>query len=170
MRIRRLAEAQINKLGFDVETASDGFQAVRLVQENPLQYSVVLMDCQMPKMDGFEATRSIRDFEENQSSHMVIIAMTANALSGHRERCIQAGMDGYISKPISLSQLAEVLAQWEVVSSVFDDLGSSELLEEVLDGPILEPRTIASIRKLHIPGEADFLSELIDMYLIDLEI
>ena len=73
------------------------------------EYDLVLMDCQMPRMDGFEATRRIR---QTGSSQVPIIAVTANAMSGDRERCIREGMNDYLSKPVQLSALAEVLESW----------------------------------------------------------
>lgn len=74
-----------------------------------IPYDLVLMDCQMPEMDGYIATRAIREQEAATGAHLPIIAMTANAMLGDRERCLQAGMDAYISKPMKSDQLFEVL-------------------------------------------------------------
>jgi CheY-like chemotaxis protein len=70
------------------------------------------MDCQMPVMDGFQATRIIREQESENGQHIPIIAMTANALHGDREKCISAGMDDYISKPVTMAQLRALLENW----------------------------------------------------------
>ncbi|MDQ6950858.1 MAG: response regulator [Mariprofundales bacterium] len=109
---QRVAQMHLQKLGYLVHVAGDGEEAVRVVEQCP--YSLVLMDCQMPVMDGFEATHTIRQHEQalKHGGHLTIIAMTANAMSGDRERCLAAGMDDYLSKPISRQRLGEVLNRW----------------------------------------------------------
>ncbi len=97
-----VALRQLRKLGYEADLASDGADAVRLFQER--EYNVVLMDCQMPKVDGFEATRKIRELTKGRAP-VRIVAMTANAMRGDRERCLEAGMDDYITKPVRLEEL-----------------------------------------------------------------
>jgi CheY-like chemotaxis protein len=75
-------------------------------------YSLVLMDCQMPEMDGFDATIEIRKREDESGSHLPIVAMTAHAVRGDRERCLDAGMDDYLAKPISAADLGAMLIRW----------------------------------------------------------
>jgi signal transduction histidine kinase/ActR/RegA family two-component response regulator len=99
--------AMLQKLGIEATLVADGRQAVDAVAATP--FDLVLMDCQMPVMDGFEATRIIRDGSE---SRPVIVAVTANAMAGDAERCRAAGMDDYISKPISVRELRRVLSPW----------------------------------------------------------
>ena len=102
---QKFAVRAIEKAGHKVVVANNGREAVEAWQHE--HYDVVLMDVQMPEMDGFEATRTIRDKEKklNPIPHTPIIAMTANAMKGDRERCLEAGMDGYVSKPVKRETL-----------------------------------------------------------------
>lgn len=109
---QRVAMRQLEFLGYSVVTAINGEEALDRLEEIPNGYALVLMDCQMPHMDGFEATAAIRKKEQISGEHVPIVAMTANAMKGDRERCIAAGMDDYISKPITLARLREVLERW----------------------------------------------------------
>ncbi len=104
-----VAKEMLEQLGCDVELAVNGLEAFqRLKQES---FDLVLMDCQMPVMDGYEATREIRNWEENQRSEpTTIVALTAHALSSDREKCIQAGMNDYLTKPFTISSLVEILS------------------------------------------------------------
>jgi two-component system sensor histidine kinase/response regulator len=106
---QKLAVHQLNQLGYAVDIASNGQEALDALATVP--YALVLMDCQMPLMDGFEATRRIRQNEQSAGGHIQIVAMTANAMQGDRERCLEAGMDDYLAKPIRRELLAELLAQ-----------------------------------------------------------
>jgi CheY-like chemotaxis protein len=95
-------------MGYRSDAVGNGKEAVKALEMVP--YDVVLMDVQMPEMDGYEATRLIRDSQSKVRNHEVpIIAMTAHAMKGDRERCIEAGMDDYISKPIRPQRLVEVM-------------------------------------------------------------
>jgi signal transduction histidine kinase/CheY-like chemotaxis protein len=99
----------VERLGYRADVAANGAEAVNILKG--LQYDAVLMDCQMPEMDGYEATRLIRAGEA-AGRHVPIIAMTAAALAGDRERCLAAGMDDYISKPVKLHVVAALLERW----------------------------------------------------------
>jgi two-component system, sensor histidine kinase and response regulator len=94
---------QLQKRGHSVEVAADGHEALKILKLG--KCDLVLMDVQMPHMDGFEATAAIREIEKKQGGHFPIIAMTAHAMKGDRERCLAAGMDGYISKPFQIDVL-----------------------------------------------------------------
>lgn len=109
---QKLAERVLTKLGYSPSKALNGKEAVDAVRQN--QYDIILMDVQMPVMDGLEATQNIRLLKKYQP---VIIAMTANAMQGDREKCIAAGMDDYISKPIRPEDLVKMLEKWAEVPS-----------------------------------------------------
>ncbi len=106
---RKVASRMLESLGYRCDIADNGLAAVEALARGA-RYDVVLMDCQMPIMDGFEATRKIRELE-GEDRHTTIIATTAGALQGDREQCLAAGMDGYISKPIDRGELARALEQ-----------------------------------------------------------
>jgi PAS domain S-box-containing protein len=104
---QRVGVALLKRLGHSADVVANGKQAVE--QARAKSYDAILMDVEMPEMDGLEATAAIRAWEEGKGARIPIIAMTAHALAGYREHCIAAGMDGYISKPVSLDQLANEL-------------------------------------------------------------
>jgi len=105
---QKLATRLLEKMGYRSDAVGNGREAVKALET--VAYDVVLMDVQMPEMDGYEATRVIRDPQSSVQNHEVpIIAMTANAMKGDRERCIKAGMDDYVSKPIEPKKLLEVI-------------------------------------------------------------
>ncbi|RYZ77285.1 MAG: response regulator [Proteobacteria bacterium] len=99
--------AVLKKLGVNAELAKDGQEAVELASQN--NYNLILMDCQMPVVDGFEATRRIRSMKCGPFLPVRIVALTANAMSGDRERCLAAGMDDYISKPFKADDIRRIL-------------------------------------------------------------
>ncbi|MFF9819302.1 response regulator [Streptomyces sp. NPDC014006] len=105
-----VAQGLLTSLGYSVDIAADGIEALRMTQER--SYPVVLMDCQMPRMDGYGATRELRRRERGTGGHVPVIAMTASALAEDRERCLDAGMDDYISKPITADELEQALSRW----------------------------------------------------------
>ena len=108
---REVALAILGQLGFTADAVFDGAQAVKALQNTP--YDLVLMDCEMPEMDGYEATRRIRDPRTAALNPQTpIVAVTASAMPGDRERCLRAGMDDYLAKPIEPDELAQVLAKW----------------------------------------------------------
>jgi CheY-like chemotaxis protein len=106
---QRVAARMLEKLGHRVDVAVNGIEAVDAVSR--IAYAAVLMDCQMPEMDGFEATIQIRR-REGSDRHTPIIAVTAGAMTGDAEKCLAAGMDSYISKPVKAAALAAVLGPW----------------------------------------------------------
>jgi two-component system, sensor histidine kinase and response regulator len=109
---QRLARAMLQKWGHSVEIAQNGREAVEMWQREP--FDLILMDVQMPEMDGFEATRLIRQQEEGTDRHIPIVAMTARAMKGDREHCLESGMDGYVSKPVRKRELYLAIAHFFV--------------------------------------------------------
>jgi CheY-like chemotaxis protein len=106
---QRVATKLLQKAGCEVDVVANGKLAVDAVRGN--NYDLVLMDCMMPEMDGFEATAEIRRME-GESRHTIIFALTANAMAGDRERCLAAGMDDYLSKPFDLAALQRAIENW----------------------------------------------------------
>ena len=106
---QKVACKMLEKLGYRVDVASNGQEAVAAHERTP--YPLIFMDCQMPEVDGFEATALIRKME-GKSAHTPIVAMTANAMQGDRERCLAAGMDDYVAKPVRQKELQAVLETW----------------------------------------------------------
>jgi CheY-like chemotaxis protein len=105
-----VAVALLKKMGLSVDVVADGSEAVKALEQIP--YDLVFMDCQMPIMDGYEATRVIRDPNSKALNHAIpIIAMTANAMQGDREKCLEAGMNDYTSKPVKLEELQKVIGR-----------------------------------------------------------
>jgi CheY-like chemotaxis protein len=112
---QRLALRMLEKRGHSVLLANDGREAVAILQRE--QVDVVLMDVQMPDMDGFQATAAIRHAEKTSGAHLPIVALTAHAMKGDMERCLANGMDGYLSKPIRAHDLDRALAEALTVSA-----------------------------------------------------
>ena len=107
---RELAQEILKEAGFVVDTAEDGEIAVqKMKQAAPGQYDLILMDIQMPKMDGYEATRQIRALPDAAKAGIPIFAMTANAFEEDRQNALKAGMDGHIAKPLDIPHLLQVL-------------------------------------------------------------
>jgi CheY-like chemotaxis protein len=104
---QRVGKLILQRAGFTIDLAADGMETLEAHRRQP--YDLILMDCQMPIMDGFEASREIRSLTLPQPA---IVAVTANALVGERERCLNAGMDDYLSKPFQAEQLVAVVVKW----------------------------------------------------------
>jgi CheY-like chemotaxis protein len=107
-----VAQKMLEKVGLKPVLANNGVEALKLLDEQ--SFDLVLMDCQMPELDGFDATREIRkqDIRAINSQPVPVVAMTANVMSGDRERCLEVGMDDYIGKPVQRDQLTAVLNKW----------------------------------------------------------
>jgi signal transduction histidine kinase/CheY-like chemotaxis protein/ligand-binding sensor domain-containing protein len=155
---QRVALRMLQRLGYRADVAGNGLEAVGAVQRQ--KYDVVFMDVQMPEMDGYEATAQIRRIE-GTSRHTTIIAMTANALQGDREKCLAAGMDGYIAKPIRQKDL--VLALKRNPSDVRETgAGAGKARGGLLDESIL-----TDLRELAGPDDPDLLGQLLTMFIVE---
>lgn len=122
-----VVKKMLEKAGLTPVTTNDGVEAIEALRDE--QFDLVLMDCQMPRMDGYEATEVIREREASQGlMRMPVIAMTANAMSGDRERCLAVGMDDYLSKPVKPSQLENMLRQWLPMEDVLSEQYSEQAM------------------------------------------
>jgi two-component system sensor histidine kinase/response regulator len=108
---REIVRLQLRSLGMQPYLVSSGARAVEVAAERHFHF--ILMDCQMPKMDGYQTTEKIRELQRTRSERSIIIALTANALQGARERCLAAGMDDFMSKPVTIEKLGHTLLKWQ---------------------------------------------------------
>ncbi|MBI5032420.1 MAG: PAS domain S-box protein [Chloroflexi bacterium] len=146
---QKLAMQMLKKMGYRADVAGNGLEAVEAVQRQT--YDVVLMDVHMPEMDGLEATRKIRQLPN--CSRIYIIAMTANAMQGDRETCLEAGMDDYISKPVQVKELQTALERGAVRAATPPEV-------QAIDWTVLD-----NLRMLQEEGQEDFVQGMIDLYL-----
>jgi len=155
---QQVALKQLEKLGYQADGVADGTAVLEAIQRT--SYDIILMDCQMPELNGYEATWQIRDAErkaapaDGPGRHVYIIAMTANTKADNRDKCLHAGMDDYIRKPAQLPELEAA------VHRGLADRASQRALEAVID-----PVVIAGLRQLRTRGKPDPLAELIDLFL-----
>jgi CheY-like chemotaxis protein len=112
---QKLAAKVLEKMGCNVDVAANGLEAVQMIRQIP--FDLVFMDCQMPVMDGYQATAEIRTFE-GVGRRVPIVAMTAHAMQGDKEKCLKAGMDDYIAKPINLDEVKAALTRWLPIAGV----------------------------------------------------
>ncbi len=166
---QEVALAMLEILGCEVTVAENGHKVLAALSAN--HYDLVLMDCQMPEMDGYEATKLIRSQEQTNDTkpRLPIIALTANAMEGDRERCLATGMDDFLSKPFKQDQLLEVLQRWlgsrsqPVVET--DPVEAALLASDSPGSDLLDETVLANIRALQRPGKPDILQKIVDHYL-----
>ena len=152
-----LAIKWLKKLGLkNIDSALNGFESLTLLRNN--HYDFILMDCQMPELDGYETTSLIRDMEKQMNIRTPIIAMTANAMLGEREKCIQAGMDDYLSKPLNFGQFQSCIAQW---------IGAKPSLETKHESSHLDLSVPVDLTRLNefTEGDKDTESMVINLFL-----
>ena len=109
---RELFSLQLFQFGLASRHVTNGKDALELVQANPNAFSMILMDIQMPVMDGFTTTQLIRQHEAQTGTHMIIVALTANRAENIQEQCLQAGMDDFVHKPVTLDKMDKLLTKW----------------------------------------------------------
>jgi two-component system sensor histidine kinase/response regulator len=153
----------LTKLGYRFEIANHGAEAVRAVQART--FDGILMDCQMPEMDGYEATVEIRRLE-GADRHTPIIAMTAAAMEGDREKCLTAGMDDYITKPVRPEAVGPILERWIArPQQGANGAGESDCVSDVARPGPLDPSQIELLRSLD-DGDGAVFSEIVDQYVV----
>ncbi|TKB75527.1 MAG: response regulator [Nitrospira sp.] len=182
---REVAVCMLEQLGCQVMAVEHGQEAV--MQAESSQFDLVLMDCQMPAMDGFSATKAIREGEQRTGRHMTIVALTAHAIDNHRERCLAAGMDDYMSKPFTQAELGEMVQRW--IRRPYDrtrlssDQSKAGLAEPAQpssnqteqratpipviaqpDVPLVD-QVLAQIRALRRPGRPDPVAQILKSFL-----
>jgi PAS domain S-box-containing protein len=157
-QVNQLVATRIfEKLGHQVTVVNNGREALAAVQDG--KFDLIAMDVQMPEMDGLDATRAIRTWEKEAGTHIPIIAMTAHAMKGDRERCLTAGMDGYTSKPIRMRELEQAIAHLiSPPNSAKVPLSDADQVHGVLDRPALLSG---------IDGNRKLLRELVRLFLAD---
>lgn len=155
---QQVALKQLEKLGYQTDAVSDGSQVLEALAR--CSYDIILMDCQMPEMSGYEATWQIRNQEKErpqdptEGARIQIIAMTANTQADSREKCLAAGMDDFINKPVQLPELEAAVLR------ALANRAAARTTEDALD-----PIIIAGLHQLRTPGKPDPLSGLIDLFL-----
>jgi len=161
---QRVAQGMLEKLGYQADVVGNGQLAIEALQRQP--YNLVLMDCQMPELDGYAATKCIRQLN-GAARHTPIVAMTAHALGNERERCLDAGMDDYLAKPVRIDQLRNTVEYWCGMRTDSPEAGaatesaqesSAEILDQQLDVAVLD--TLREVMGTQ-------LLPLIDIYLAD---
>ena len=169
---QRVALGLLKQIGYTATLTNDGAEAVRALEA--AEYDVVLMDIQMPEMDGLEATREIRRRWPDGPRRPYIIAMTANAMTGDREKCLDAGMDEYISKPVkanrlksALEQCCELRAAVAAVAQSSSPMSTNGTSATTVEHAVLNRDSLEALKSLQSEGDDGFLKEMIELFLAD---
>ena len=155
---QKLAVALLQKRGHKVVLAENGLRALAILESTP--FDLVLMDVQMPEMDGLEATRALRLREDPQSRRQPVVAMTALAMKGDRERCLAAGMDDYLSKPIRPQELDEMLDKYIMGRAELHSVKSSAIIASSTPKPTVEIKELLE----RVDGDIDLVAELLQLF------
>ncbi|HUA39634.1 MAG TPA: response regulator, partial [Candidatus Sulfopaludibacter sp.] len=163
---QKVAIRILQQLGYEPDLAVNGREALDALDRKP--YDLIFMDVMMPEMDGLEATRAIRELQkaggkDNFNSRIIIVAMTAQAMQGDREKCIAAGMDDYLAKPIRPKDVRAVLERWS--SELGSAASAQPVLPPVTDPPDAEASPVEMDRLMDLGGgNAESLRELVELY------
>jgi len=170
---QQLASAMLGKLGLQVTLASDGLEAVNLVWQ--FDFDLVLMDCQMPVMDGYQATAAIRNLPDGRSQGLPIVALTANTMQGDKQKCLDAGMNDFLSKPFTQTQLRAMLAHWLPQTIAVHATGAASLSAapavsslanaNVSTVPAINLATLVALREFDPHGGNGLATELMQAFL-----
>ena len=162
-----VAKAMLSKLGVSYELANHGREAVEWVRR--AEFDLVLMDCQMPVMDGYQATVAIRSLPESRGTGLPIIAVTANAMQGDEQACLDAGMNGFVAKPYTLPLLRAAMARWlpQDCTASIPAPDAAATATALQDSPtsVINPKTIGALRELEEPGSTELVTRLIHSFL-----
>jgi PAS domain S-box-containing protein len=159
---QKVALGQLRKLGHSADIVTNGCEVIEAIALK--QYDLILMDCQMPIMDGYQTSSQIRSLHDRRH-YTVIVALTANAMQGTRERCLEAGMDDYISKPVDIEELRRVLDNWKSLH----DSGEKNMLDRAGESPMRDVLDREALNSLRIMQEdaPGLFAELVELFAHD---
>ena len=162
-----VAQGMLTKLGISMTLARDGQEALDLVKRDT--FDLIMMDCQMPVMDGYQATTAIRRLPEGRGKQLPIVALTANAMQGDRQKCLDAGMDDFLSKPFSLAQLKATLARWLPSAPITRSQEPSANVPGAANSmspSALNMKTLEAFRELDPSGGMTLANEILRSFLL----
>lgn len=169
---QRLAQLQLSKLGIKnvsvARTGADALMALAGARRMGAPYTLILMDCQMPDMDGFETTRALRALEQADGRRVPIVAITANVMPGAREACLAAGMDDYLSKPVRLNMLQRVLARWHALPDAVA-MRTDARRDVSAMAPLVtwDPATLENFRAMETAETAGATDQLLETFMAE---
>ncbi len=162
---QKVATKMLQKMGYVTSVAGDGREALNALEEN--RFDLILLDCHMPNMDGYECATAIRKLNDAPYNHIPIIAMTANAIKGDRERCLAAGMDDYVSKPIDSSALDKIINRWLAKSNVRPTASTNRILANSAgndEGRAIDRSALDILRELQDKDDPNLVGDLIKLF------